>query len=62
MKPSLMLCSYFGHSNIVNFDGTVIAECDGTPDQVQFANLSLTAIRCVRGQADRHAVDCKLNG
>lgn len=37
--------SYFGHSNIVNFDGTVIAECSSVPDMVQYATLSLTAIR-----------------
>lgn len=38
--------SYFGHSNIVDFDGRVIAECGTSPDELTYATLSLTAIRC----------------
>lgn len=37
--------SYFGHSSIVDYDGTIIVECDGTPDQVTYALLSLSSIR-----------------
>lgn len=37
--------SYFGYSGLVNFDGSVIAECDGTPDQVTYGLLSLSGIR-----------------
>ncbi|GAX90040.1 hypothetical protein [Effusibacillus lacus] len=40
--------SYFGYSNVVNFDGSIIAECDGTPDQVTYALLSISAIRDAR--------------
>ena len=29
----------------VDFDGSVLAECTSSPDEVQYATLSLTAIR-----------------
>ena len=40
-----LVYSYFGGSNLVNFDGAVLAECTSAPDEVQYATLSLTAIR-----------------
>mmetsp|Transcript_3853 Transcript_3853/g.11147 ORF Transcript_3853/g.11147 Transcript_3853/m.11147 type:complete len:378 (+) Transcript_3853:200-1333(+) len=43
-----LVYSYFGGSNLVNFDGSVIAQCTSAPDEVQFATLSLTAIRDAR--------------
>lgn len=39
--------SYFGHSNIVDFDGSVLAECGTCPDEMTYATLSLTSIRSV---------------
>lgn len=43
-----LVYSYFGGSNVVNFDGSVIAECSSSPDEVQYATLSLTSIRDAR--------------
>lgn len=48
MAGSDLAYSYFGHSNIVDFDGSVIASATADPDAATYATLSLTALRDAR--------------
>lgn len=43
-----LVYSYLGQSNIVDFDGSVLAECGSGPDESTYATLSLTSIRDAR--------------
>jgi amidase len=47
---------YFGNSMIVDFDGSIIVECERTPDEVQYGLLSISAVREARANwsAENH--------
>ncbi|KAJ3035601.1 hypothetical protein HDV00_003627 [Rhizophlyctis rosea] len=43
-----LVYSYFGHSNVVGFDGVTIAECGTGPDEATYAEISISAVRSAR--------------
>lgn len=43
-----LVYSYFGHSCIIDFDGSVLAECGSSPDELTYSTLSLTTLRDAR--------------
>ncbi|PSC71181.1 acylamide amidohydrolase [Micractinium conductrix] len=43
-----LVYSYFGHSNIISYDGLTLAECETTPDEATYAELSISAVRNAR--------------